>query len=368
MRGGRRRQLRLRDLPGPLHRGQPLLQLAPVHARPEALHGLERRQVERHGERGVHDRRVRQHPAGGDVAVLRHPVPGQPQLPDDGQLPAPADLVQLRGAAPRVDPGSRLRRVRDRGELLQGPAELPLGVQLLFECVTQLDQHLDVQGRVAQPRFGQRTGRPVDRRVFLGQRQAQHAFGHRPQAHPGEPGDPAGQLGVEQAAGLHADLGQTRQVLRRRVDDPLGVGEGLAELTEIRTGDRVDQRGAGPGPPQLDQVRPLPVAVAGGPLGIDGDRPGTRRERRDDGGECLRVRHDRGDSLPRFEERDRGCLFWDGCYGIGHPPRVRRHPAAGVLSDWSDHVHGYATGKRHATFRDGQPEPRNGQRPLTTAQ
>ncbi len=216
-----------------------------MHPGPEALDALQCRDVQRHGQRGVDDRGVREHPARRDVPLLRRAVAGQPQLAHHGQLAAPADLVQLRGAAPRVGPRGRAGGGDDRRELLQGPVQLALGVQLPFECVAQLDQHLDVQSGVAQPRLGQRTGGPVHRRVLLGQAQPEHVLGHRSEADPGEAGDPAGQLGVEQSLRSHADLGQAGQVLGGGVHHPFGVREGRAQPAEVGAGDRVDQRGPG---------------------------------------------------------------------------------------------------------------------------
>ena len=51
---------------------------------------------------------VREHLARGDVAPTGDAVAGLPQLPDDGHLPATADLVHAGGTPPGVDPDGRL--------------------------------------------------------------------------------------------------------------------------------------------------------------------------------------------------------------------------------------------------------------------
>ena len=99
--------------------------------------------------------------------------------------------------------------------------------------VAQLDEHLDVEGGVAQPRLGQRAGGPVDRGVLLGQAQAEVVLDHRGEADPGQPEEPSRQLGVEELAGPQADLGQARQVLGGRVQDPLGRADRLVERGEV---------------------------------------------------------------------------------------------------------------------------------------
>ena len=85
---------------------------------------------------------------------------------------------------------------------------------------------------------------------------------------------------------------------------------------EVGQRDRVDQRGAGAVAAQLHQVGALAVAVAGGPLGVDGDRAGAGgeapRRRRPVG---LGVVDDGWDAVARLEQRR-------------PPPRCRRRSSA----------------------------------------
>src|SRR5690606_28747890 len=88
--------------------------------------------------------------AASTMAAAGDAVAGLPQLPDDGHLPATADLVHAGGAPPGVLAGLRRRRRGDRVELLPGPVELALPFQLLLQRVPEVDQQLDVEGGVAQ--------------------------------------------------------------------------------------------------------------------------------------------------------------------------------------------------------------------------
>ena len=85
-------------------------------------------------------------------------------------------------------PGVRARLRRgsgeDRRELLPRPLQLARVGELLVQRVAQLDEELDVEGRVAQPLDRQRPGGPVRRRVPLLQPVAEHGLHHRAQAHP----------------------------------------------------------------------------------------------------------------------------------------------------------------------------------------
>jgi hypothetical protein len=55
---------------------------------------------------------------------------------------------------------------------------------------------------------------------------------------------PPGHLGVEDGARPVTEIGQARQVLRRRVQDSLGVRQGGVEAGQVRAGDRIDQHRA----------------------------------------------------------------------------------------------------------------------------
>jgi hypothetical protein len=91
--------------------------------------------------------------------------------------------------------------------------------------------------------------------VLLAHPVAQYLADQRRQADLGITQQPAGQLGVEDGTGHHADLRQAGQVLVGGVDDPLRVHDGVAEHGQIAERDRVDERRAGPGTTQLDQIR-----------------------------------------------------------------------------------------------------------------
>ncbi len=207
----------------------------------EAVQRGEGVHVGRKCQRGLHDGRVPEHLAGRDVPPLRDPVPGLPQLPYDGQLPPPAHLVHAGRAPPGILAGLGRRGRGDRVELLAGPLQLALPVQLLLQRVAQVDEQLDVQRRVPQPGLGQRPGGPVDRGVSLLQDETEHALDHRAEADPGEPGEPPGQLGVEQPGRHHAYLAQAGQVLGGGVQHPLDAGEGLAQAGKVGAGHGVDQ-------------------------------------------------------------------------------------------------------------------------------
>jgi len=152
-----------------------------------------------------------------------------------------------------------------RGQLGQESPQRP-------DVLLQLP-HLDVQRRVAQQFLPQRADRPVRGRMALLQVEAEYLFDQRAQGHPRVAEQPPGQLGVEQLPRPETDLGQARQVLGGRVQDGLRVPQGRVYPGQIRAGDGVDEHRACPAAAELDQVGALPVAVARGPFGIDGDRP-----------------------------------------------------------------------------------------------
>ncbi len=237
------------------------------------------------GQGGGDERGVRQHPAGRDVPPPGDLVAALPERAHHGELATLAHPVQPGGPPPRLEPRGGRRRGHDRGELLLGPVALALLVELVGQRVPQLDEHLDVQRGVAQPRLGEGTGRPVGGGVALLQRQPQHLLDDRAEPDPGVAQQPAGQLGVEDPGRAQAELGQAGQVLRRRVQHPLVLGDGPAEGAEVGQLTRVDEHRAHVGPAQLDEVGALAVAVAGGALGVDRDRPGPGGEGLDDRGQ-----------------------------------------------------------------------------------
>ncbi|CAO0826031.1 hypothetical protein SMICM17S_03345 [Streptomyces microflavus] len=249
--------------------------------------------------------RRRPAPCRGDVAALRHLVPGVPQLADDRHLTAAADLVHAPGAAPGVLAGRGGRRRRDGVELLPGPLQLALLLQLLLQRVAQVDQELHVERGVAQPGLGQRAGGPVHGGVPLLQGVTEDALDHGAEADAREAREASGQLGVEERGGSHAYVPQAGEVLGGGVQDPLGAGQGGGQAGEVGAADRVDQCAARAFAAQLHEVGALAVAVAGGALGVDGHRAGARGEGRDHPGEGVVGCHHRGNALARFEQGDR---------------------------------------------------------------
>ena len=122
---------------------------------------------------------------------------------------------------PRLRPRWGWCRGARRLELLEGPVELALLGQQTGQHVTQLDQHLDVEGGVHQPVLRQRPPRPVRGAVPLLQPQAEQLLDQRTETDPRQPGQPAGQLGVEQQGRDQTDLGQARQILMGGMQHPL---------------------------------------------------------------------------------------------------------------------------------------------------
>ena len=174
--------------------------------------------------------------------------------------------------------------------------------------VAQLDEDLDVEGGVLQPRLGQRARGPVGGGVLLAHPLAQQGLDQGGEPDAGVAEQAAGELGVEERGGLQADLAQAGEVLGRGVQDPLGAGEGLLEGGQGLEGDRVDQPGAGALAAQLDEVGAGRVAVARRPLGVDGDRAGGRGERLAGLGEARLGVGDPGQPVAQGQQRDLGGL------------------------------------------------------------
>jgi hypothetical protein len=80
---------------------------------------------------------------------------------------------------------------------------------------------------------------------------------------------------------------------------PLDTGQRISERGEVGAAERVDQGGAGSGPAELYEIRPVPVPVARRALGVDCDRAPGRREGVDGTGESFCVDDDRRQTLAR---------------------------------------------------------------------
>ena len=155
----------------------------------------------RGGQRGRDDRGVGQHPAGGDVAPAGDLVAALPQRAHDGELAAAAHPVHARGPPPGVDLRRRRAGGDDRRELLLGPVALALLVELGGERVAQLDQDLDVERGVAQPRARAAGGCDQSAAEWPFSRSSPRSSSTiAPRPTRGVAEQPAGQLGVEQPA------------------------------------------------------------------------------------------------------------------------------------------------------------------------
>ena len=231
------------------------------------------------GGRGLDDRRVGQDPSGRDVASLGDFVSYRPQFANGGQGALVAHLVDTGGASPAIPAGRRrgLASGPKVVEFLCGPSAFVLLGQHARDRFTQLDEHLDVESRIVEPRRRQRTPRPVRRAVAFGQPDTEQALRHRRQVDPVETGQPPCQLGVVQRRWPHADLGEARQILVGRVQNPLVLGQHVGDgpqhgLRVAAVAHRVDQHGARAGSPDLNQVGAVGVPESRGPLGVHRER------------------------------------------------------------------------------------------------
>ena len=233
--------------------------------------------------RGDHDRRVGEDPAGGHVALRRRSRRAPPTAPRTAARRAPpAHPVHARTyAATASTRGGRLEAAA--GGRTPGAPTRPCRPRSSSAAmhVAQLDEHLDVERGVLQPRLGQRARRPVDRGVLLahpaaraaprpgwrGRRAGSRAGGRRARCRRGCVGSQA-DLGAGRAGPGWRRAGSTR---RRRAPPASGA----------RSSNAIGSTSAGAGAlaAQLDQVGAGGVAVAGRPLGVDGDRTGAGGER-----------------------------------------------------------------------------------------
>jgi len=178
--------------------------------------------------------------------------------------------------------------------------------ELGFELLAQLDQEFDVQRRVVEPVDRQRPLGPVRRAVALFQRVAEQALDEGAEGDPVVARQSPGEFGVEQACRVQAEFGQARQILRGRVEDPLGavehVGEGF-ELAFERDG--VDEHSAGAFAPELHQIGLGPVPIARGPLCVHRDRTLACGKFRACVSQCGHIGHYVGGAVSRLLQQDR---------------------------------------------------------------
>ena len=214
---------------------------------------------------------------------------------------------------------------------------LPCSVQVVREGVAQLDQHLDVERGVAQPRLGERPGGPVGGASAPSPGEAEHASRR---AAPGRPGGspasrPASSVS-KSVVGAHADLGQARQVLA-------GARAAPTRRPAARCPELGQVAGSRPGRPARCRRRPG-AAGRGRRAGRSGSRtparrrpPPARRPRRGPR-PCApghRRGHGRRQPVAGLEERDRrgplvallGRGLVDGLGGTGAAPAAATSPA-----------------------------------------
>ena len=196
----------------------------------EALGAEQRVAVGRHRHRGRDDRAVGHDPPGVTSRSWR-----SRRASPTARGPRRAVGVRAPGAAPTY--GARARRARraeaeQRSNSSRAHSSLP-AAQFGGQVVAELDQHLDVEGGVLQPRLGQRTGRPVGGGVLLAH--AASRAGSRRAWRGRRGGSRAGGRPARCRTGrrTQAHLGQAREVLGRGVQDPLGAVEGVGSGARV---------------------------------------------------------------------------------------------------------------------------------------
>ena len=100
------------------------------------------------------------------------------------------------------------------------------------------------------------------------------------------------------------------------MQDPFDVGQHLAELGQVGTGQRVDQCSAGACSTQLDEIGAVAVAIARRTLRVDRDRTLCRAELRNRLSERARVGDDRRQTVARLDQGK-----WRRGHRTGPPPR-----------------------------------------------
>ena len=217
---------------------------------------------------------VGQHPTGGDVALEGDRVAGLPQLAHQRGAAAAADAVHARGAPPRVGPLGGPVKPSSASNSSRAHSALPCAARSAPMRLRTLDEHLDVEGGVAQPRLGQRPGGPVDGGVLLGQATARGSARRRRRGRPGAGPSrrPPSSVSNSCRGRRPTSARQARSwVAACRIHSASPIASSTGERSGQR--DRVDQPGARALAAELHEVGALAVAVAGGPLGVDGDRP-----------------------------------------------------------------------------------------------
>ena len=276
---------------------------------------------------GGDDRRVRQDPArarrrGGGRA---RPGPATARGPWRAARRL-ADPVHAGGAPPRLDLG--------------GPAARPRGSRR-----TPARAHVRLALLVAGSRPARRAGRPAPRRrarrrpaspraaAGCDQSAAEWSFSsvqpeqlldHGAEADPLGAGQPAGELGVEEPRGRRPTSARQGRSWVAACSTHSASAMRVLDQRQVGQRNRVDQPGAGAVAAQLDQVGALAVAVAGGALGVDGDRAGA--------GRAAPRRTPRAAWSSRSRAAGRRGAPAGGSPEARQPPRAQRPPPAGAAS------------------------------------
>jgi hypothetical protein len=90
------------------------------------------------------------------------------------------------------------------------------------------------------------------------------------------------------------------------VQDPFGVLDRVGDRSQVGARGRVEQPGAGTRTADLDEIGPLPVAVPGGPLGVEGDRAVVTSGWGSNGVDIYKV----GNGAPTFSQFNRTRGWW----------------------------------------------------------
>ena len=250
----------------------------------------------------------------------RERLPRLPQIAYRGQLAPATDVAHAVGAPPRILARCGRGQGADVVEFFERPVELARLDQAILRGPAQLHEHFDVQCGVVEPVHGQRALGPVHRRVLLGQRESQQLLRHGGEAHLAQPEQPAAQFGVEEPVRVHVELGETRHVLRGRMQHPLDVAQRLVHDGQGPHGLWIDQDRARALAAQLHEERALPVAEPRGAFGVD--RHGTRGRGQLLRGarEAARGIHHAGDPLRgavKMHGRGEGQMLESGDHDLG---------------------------------------------------
>lgn len=152
-------------------------------------------------------------------------------------------------------------------ELFLSPFHLALAFEFGAHLRFKLDEQFDVQRRVISPVAGQRTIRPVSRRMFFGKGQSKKMLGDSGESESFQSQQTRGDFRVEQPLRFHAEFGESRKILQGIMQNPYRVSDGTVEIVPIRPGRgerlRIEQADAGSVAFELHQPVLMPIPEAG---------------------------------------------------------------------------------------------------------